>query len=69
MSANEELEALAIRKGFYLSILEDSDVIDFVGSKYVLEDAEDEDADYVCFKTELGVRRFLEAFRDKASPG
>ena len=65
MSTNEELEALAIRKGFYLSILEDRDVVDFVGSKYVLQDAEDEDADYVYFKTELGLRRFLERFSDK----
>jgi hypothetical protein len=37
MSTNEELEVLAIRKGFYLSILEDRDVVDFVGSKYVLQ--------------------------------
>jgi len=65
MSTNEELEVLAIRKGFYLSILEDRDVVDFVGSKYVLQDAEDEDADYVYFKTELGLRRFLERFSDK----
>jgi hypothetical protein len=40
-------------------------VVDFVGSKYVLQDAEDEDADYVYFKTELGLRRFLERFSDK----
>jgi hypothetical protein len=64
MDSNEELEVLAVRKGFYLTILEDTDVADFVGSKFVLEDAEDDDADYVYFKTELGLRRFLERFPD-----
>ena len=74
----KELEELAGRKGFYLTVLDENDK-DFArkmpsetkdadklqGSKFVLEDVDDEEAEFAYFKTEIALRAFLEAFSDK----
>ena len=69
-----ELEDLAARNGFYLSELTDIDraiakrldgAEELWNARFVLEDMEDDEADYACFKTEVGMRAFLTAFPDK----
>jgi hypothetical protein len=71
----KELEALAERKGFYLTELNEDDkanVIktwddaeDVLRARYLLEDIEDEKAEIAYFKTEQGLRTFLGRFPDK----
>jgi hypothetical protein len=60
----QELQRLAERKGFILEYMDDPKAYDQEG-KFVLEGANDsEEDDYLYFKTEEGVRRFLEAIPD-----
>jgi len=60
----QELQRLAERKGFILEYMDDPKEYDQEG-KFVLEGANDsEEDDYLYFKTEEGVRRFLEAIPD-----
>jgi hypothetical protein len=70
--AKSELEKLAEQKGFFLTITDDKDKVDIGGddmeqlkkAKYVLEDKDDEEAEFAYFQTELALRRFLEGFPD-----
>jgi hypothetical protein len=60
-----ELKEFANRKGFLLTVLEESEgIANFGGVKYVLEATEDGDAESVSFNTETALRRFLEGFPD-----
>jgi hypothetical protein len=61
----KELEEFAKRKGFLLTVLEEGErIANFEGGKYVLEAAEDGDAEFASFKTETTLRRFLEGLPD-----
>jgi len=60
----QELKRLAERKGFILDEMGDGEKYDQEG-KFVLEGANDsEEDDFLYFKTEEGVRRFLDAIPD-----
>jgi hypothetical protein len=60
----KELEECAKRKGFLLTVLEEGELANFEGSKYVLEATEDGDAESASFKTETALREFLEGIPD-----
>jgi hypothetical protein len=70
--SDADLEKLAERKGFFLTKVEEGDKV-YVGgndaellkkAKYVLEDKDDEEAEFAYFQTELALRRFLDGFPD-----
>lgn len=59
-----EMKALAEKKGFILDEMKEGEKYDQEG-KFILEGAnDDEDDDFLYFKTEDGLRRFLEAVPD-----
>jgi hypothetical protein len=70
--SDADLEKLAERKGFFLTRIEEGDIVDVGGSdepllnkaKYVLEDKDDEEAEFAYFQTEFALRRFLDGFPD-----
>ena len=69
----DELSKLAGRKGFMLMFVNPGEIVeipgakdadDIRGAKFVLDDAEHENTDCAYFKTEVGLRFYLDGFPD-----